>query len=53
MDRFLTAGTPVEVEEKLRERLEAGATQFSAGMALGDMEQVRRIAELVKSRFAD
>ena len=49
MDRFLTAGTPREVEQKLRERMEAGATQFSAGTAVGAMSQARRLADLAKA----
>lgn len=51
MDRFLTAGTPDEVGQMLRERMAAGATQFSAGTSVGAMEQAHRLADLAKAMF--
>jgi 5,10-methylenetetrahydromethanopterin reductase len=52
LDRFLIAGTPDEVEARLRVAVENGANQFVDMATSGESAYLRRNAEFVASRFA-
>jgi 5,10-methylenetetrahydromethanopterin reductase len=47
-DRFLVAGTPQEVRERLRELVSAGAKRFELGTYVGGFEEIRPVLELAQ-----